>query len=82
MVQHKLWDCQDHADSCIRNQPHPSEGQYQLQDPTGPYSQGPWDMALPNRKPSIKLLGRLKDKSNKIIYIHNKKLRDTQTKKK
>ena len=27
----------------------------------------------------IKLVGRLKDKSGKIIYIHSKQLRDTQT---
>ena len=26
----------------------------------------------------LKLIGRLKDKSSKIIYIHNKQLRDTQ----
>ena len=31
-------------------------------------------------QPLIKLVGRLKHKSNKIIYIHNKCLRDTQSK--
>ena len=29
--------------------------------------------------PYAKLVGRLKDKSNKTIYIHNKQLRDSQT---
>ena len=28
--------------------------------------------------PHTKLVGRLRDKSSKIIYIHNKQLRDTQ----
>ena len=28
--------------------------------------------------PHTKLVGRLKNKSSKIIYIHNKQLRDTQ----
>ena len=32
-------------------------------------------------KPHIKLGGRLKNKSSKIIYIHNKQLRDKQNKK-
>ena len=31
-------------------------------------------------QPLIKLIGRLTDKSNKIIYIHNKQVRDTQNK--
>ena len=28
--------------------------------------------------PHTKVVGRLKDKNSKIIYIHNKQLRDTQ----
>lgn len=31
-------------------------------------------------QPLIKLVGRLTDKSNKIIYIHNKHVWDTQNK--
>ena len=31
-------------------------------------------------QPYIKIVGRLKDKSSKIISIHNKQLRDTQNK--
>lgn len=31
-------------------------------------------------QPLIKLIGRLTDKSNKIIYIHNEQVRDTQNK--
>ena len=32
-------------------------------------------------QPHIKLVGRLKDKHNKTIYIHNKYLREKQNKK-
>ena len=42
-------------------------------------SKGKYKVKVGNH-PDMKLVGTLKDKSSKIIYIHNKRLRDTLNK--